>query len=96
MACGIGASTVHRWGRVAWEDKRGMRIVPSNKHDTEELPVMIVKCGALRFIFTDKIDATGAEEIGQLEYNVRFRIPSKNLFRHAASKKGRVFGGANV
>eukprot|EP00975_Prorocentrum_lima_P033102 6945715-Prorocentrum_lima.AAC.1 len=63
MACGIGGSTVHGWGRVAWKDKRGMRILPSEKHDTEELQAMTVKCGALRFIFIDEIEATGAETI---------------------------------
>eukprot|EP00973_Karenia_brevis_P029149 4021377-Karenia_brevis.AAC.1 len=57
---------------------------------------MTVKCGALRFIFIDEIEATGAETIGQLEHNVRFHIPSKNVFRYDAEKKVRVFGGVNI
>lgn len=96
MACGIGGSTVHGWGRIVWQDKRGMRIAPSDKHDTEELSAMTVRCGALRFIFIDEVEATGAETIGQLEHNVRFHVPSKNLFKYDIHKKIRIFGGINV
>eukprot|EP00973_Karenia_brevis_P050710 7044726-Karenia_brevis.AAC.1 len=61
MACNIGGSTVHGRGRVTWKDKRSMRILPSDKHETEELTTMSSKFGALRFIFIDEIEATGAE-----------------------------------
>eukprot|EP00973_Karenia_brevis_P072960 10134917-Karenia_brevis.AAC.1 len=57
---------------------------------------MIVNCGALRFIFTNQIEATGAERICQLEHNVRFHSPSKSPFRYDAAGKVRVFGGVNV
>ena len=43
MACNIGGSTVHGWGRVAFKDKRGMRILPQDAKDSDELPGMAVK-----------------------------------------------------
>ena len=43
MACNIGGATVHGWGRVAFKDKRGMRILPQDTKDINELPGMTVK-----------------------------------------------------
>ena len=93
MACNIGGSTVHGWGRVAFKDKRGVRILPV---ESDEVTGMSTKCGALRFLLVDEIEATGAETIGQLEHNVRFHISSKNKFKYDQLKKVRPFGGVNT
>eukprot|EP00973_Karenia_brevis_P012266 1664951-Karenia_brevis.AAC.1 len=48
---------------------------------------MTTRCGALRFIFIDEVEATGAETIGQLEHNVRFHIPTKIISDMMQQKK---------
>ena len=50
MACDIGGRTVHGWGQVAWQDKRGVRMVPTNTSDTQDSSTMTIRCGALRWM----------------------------------------------
>ena len=56
---------------------------------------MAMKCSALRLLWVDEVEATGAEIIGQLEHNARFRVSSKNKFRYGADNLPRPFGGIN-
>eukprot|EP00973_Karenia_brevis_P020567 2824191-Karenia_brevis.AAC.1 len=77
MASNIGGATLHSWGQVAWKDKRGNFIIPTNRSQIEEIPALGIKCGALRFVFIDEVEATGAELLGQLEHNVRAHVSSQ-------------------
>ena len=43
MACNIGGSTVHGWGRIAFQDKRGFRIQAQESKDAEAMPAMSMK-----------------------------------------------------
>jgi hypothetical protein len=94
MASNIGGSTVHSWGRISFKDKRGVRIVPNESKEGAD--PMNMKCAALRFLFVDEVEASGAETIGQLENNVQFNISSKNKFKYDAQKRLRPFGGVNT
>ena len=58
MACNIGGATVHSWGRIAFKNKRGVRILATDV--SEGMSNLGIKCGALRFLFIDEIEATGA------------------------------------
>ena len=105
MANNIGGSTVHSWGRIGFKDRRGVNIAPRTADD-EETPTMTIKCGKLRFLFIDEIEATGADIIGALEGHVTFHISSQSPFKYSwemndegALKKShlpRCFGGVNV
>ena len=67
---------------------------------------MTVKCGKLRFLFIDEIEATGADTIGTLEAHVCQHISSRSPYKYARlseelgheTKKSlpRCFGGVNV
>ena len=96
MACNVGGSTVHGWGRIAFQDKRGIRILPRDTTDDSEVSALTMKCGALRWLWIDEIEATGADIIGQLEHNVRFHVSSKNKFKYDTAGMIRVFGGVNT
>ena len=50
MACNIGGATVHGWGRVSFQDKRGFRIRPCESQDASEVPAMTVK----EFVFNQE------------------------------------------
>jgi hypothetical protein len=54
------------------------------------------KCGALRFLFIDEVEATGAETIGQLEHNLCFHVSSTNKFKYDSKNLPRPFGGVNT
>ena len=105
MASNIGGSTVHSWGQVGFKDRRGVHIAPKTSQD-QETPTMTAKCGKLRFLFIDEIEATGADTIGALEAHVTFRISSQSPYKFAPKRedngkvtKGllpRCFGGVNV
>ena len=58
MACSSGGATVHSWGRIAFKNKRGVRILATDV--SEGMSNLGIKCGALRFLFIDEIEATGA------------------------------------
>ena len=98
MASNIGGATLHSWGQVAWKDKRGNFMIPANRSQIEEIPALGTKCGALRFLFIDEVEAVGAELLGQLEHNVRAHISSQNSFKYADKEQRypRFFGGVNV
>ena len=55
--------------------------IGSRKHSVseskEEVPSMTMQCNAVRFLFVDEIEATGAETLGALEHNVIMHISSK-------------------
>jgi hypothetical protein len=61
-----------------------------------DVSALSVKCGALRFLFIDEVEATGTEVIGQLDYNVKFHVSSSNAFKYDGNKRLRPFGGVNV
>ena len=82
MANNIGGSTVHSWGRIGFKDRRGVNIAPRTADD-EETPTMTIKCGKLRFLFIDEIEATGADIIGALEGHVTFHISSQSPFKYS-------------
>ena len=96
MACNIGGATVHSWGAVSFKDKRGVTIRPQDQTYSAEIPAMSTKCGALRFLFIDEIEATGADTIGEVEHNVTFHISSKNVFKYKKNGDVRPFGGVNT
>ena len=96
MASNIGGSTVHSWGQIAFKDKRGVQIRPQQSLDSDTSETMSMKCGALRFLLTDEVEAVGAEIVGQLEHNVRCNISSKTAFRYDADQSVRLFGGVNT
>ena len=56
---------------------------------------MSIKCGALRWLFFDEVEATGAEVIGQLEQNVRCHISSKSKYKRT-HKVDCAVGGVNT
>ena len=43
MACNIGGSTVHGWGRISFQDKRGFRIQARESQSAEAMPAMSIK-----------------------------------------------------
>ena len=81
MAAGIGGQTVHSFGNVAYKDKRGKVIRPHDSSDVRDVPAMSIKCGALRWLFGDEVEATGAETIGHMEQIVRLDISSKSKYK---------------
>ena len=87
MASNIGGSTIHSWGQVGFKDRRGTHIAPKTA-EHQETPTMTVKCGKLRFLFIDEIEATGADTIGALEAHVTFHISSRSLYKYAWKKTG--------
>ena len=95
-ASNVGGATVHSWGQIASKDKRGVRIRPQENIDPETGSTMSMKCGALRFLLVDEIEAVGADIIGQLEHNVRFNISIHNPFKYDSDKMQRPFGGVNT
>lgn len=96
MACNVGGSTVHSWGRIVFQDRRGIHILPRNSTEDTTTPALTMKCGALRWLWIDEIEATGADIIGQLEHNVRFHIHSREPFKHDSTGVARAFGGVNT
>ena len=82
-------------GNIVWTDKRGKRIAPQRNDSSDSMPAMGVKTGALRWVFLDEVEATGADVIGQLEHNVRFHVPAKSPFKYK-DKKIRTLGGVNI
>ena len=96
MACGIGGATVHSWGHISFKDKRGVIILPTDGQSTDELPSMTIRCGALRWIFIDEVEALGAETFGELEQTISYHIPSKSPFKRTATGTVRPYGGVNV
>ena len=105
MANNIGGSTVHSWGQIGFKDRRGVRIAPKTA-ENEETPAMTIKCGKLRFVCIDEIEATGAETIGALEAHISFHISSKSPYKYECfyDETGKLnidhlprpFGGVNV
>ena len=105
MVSNIGGSTVHSWGQVGFKDRRGVHIAPKTRQD-EETPTMTVKCGKLRFLFIDEIEATGADTIGALEAHVAFHASRQSPYKFATKREDngkvttdlvpRCFGGVNV
>ena len=87
MASNIGGATVHSWGQIIWKDKRGNLMVPANRAQLDEIPALSTKCGALRWIFIDEVEAVGAELLGQLEHNVRTHISSDSPFKYSNKKQ---------
>ena len=43
MACNIGGATVHGWGRISFQDKRGFRIQARESQNAEAMPAMSIK-----------------------------------------------------
>ena len=82
MAANIDGCTVHGWGNIVWTDKRGKRIAPQKSDCGDSVPAMCTETGALRRIFLDEVEATGAEIIGQHEQSVRFHVPAKSPFKY--------------
>ena len=80
MASNIGGATIHGWGNITWTTKRGVRIAPHENATSDDISALSMKCGALRFLFIDEVEATGAETLGQLEENVRLHISSKKKY----------------
>ena len=81
MACGIGGATAHSWGHISFKGKRGVIILPTDGQSTDELPSMTIRCGALRWIFIDEVEALGSETFGELEQTISYHIPSKKSFQ---------------
>ena len=96
MASNINGNTIHSWGQIAFKDRRGMTINTDKRSTSEEVSTMAIRYNATRFLFIDEIEATGADTIGKLEYNVVFNMSSKNKFKYKPDKNTRPFGGINV
>ena len=96
MASNIQGSTVHSWGKISFKDRRGV-IISTQQGDSEEIPSLTIQCNATRFLFIDEIEATGADTVGSLEYNIMRHISPKNIWRYREDGKSRrIFGGLNV
>ena len=76
MASNIGGNTVHSWGQVGFKDRRGGHIAPKSA-ENEETPAMTMRCGKLRLLFIDAIEAAGADTTGALEEHVTIHIGSR-------------------
>ena len=99
MASNIGGFTHHSWGEVPFKDARGSMICSSSRVEDDFHSSMLSKCGTLRFICIDEVEATGAETTGRLEGNVRKHFGAQNLFRYINAGKDqqvRMFGGVNT
>ena len=87
MADFDGCSTISRTlSHILWKIWLSNKI-PYKKHK---------QCGALRWLWIDEVEATGADTIGDLEHNIRFHISAKSLLKYDSAKNVRVFGGVNV
>ena len=105
MASNIGGSTIHSWGQVGFKDRRGVHIAPKSA-EHEETPTLTIRCGKLRFLFIDEIEATGADTIGALEEHIRQHVGKDRLYKYAWVREAdgrerkaflpRAFGGVNV
>ena len=105
MASNIGGNTVHSWGQIGFKDRRGVHIAPKTA-ENEDTPAMTTKCGKLRFLFVDEIEATGSDIIGALEAHICFHISSQSVYKYAWTMNEakqyvkallpRCFGGVNV
>ena len=99
MACGIGGATLYSWGQIEFLDRQGTRIKPLQRKTRDDLPNMLDKCGALRWIFIDEVEASDAETIGQLEHNIivgTSRQSPHYYCWHDGRQHLRPFAGANV
>ena len=66
-------------------------------NEDEDVTGMHIKCSATRFLFIDEIEATGAETIGDLEFNTKTNVDAKSFFKYFDDRKQiRRFGGINV
>ena len=82
-----------------------MNISPKTA-EGQDIPSMNTKCGDLRFVFVDEIEATGADILGELDNHVRHHMSNASPFkfdwitdemgRHVKAAAPRSFGGANV
>ena len=88
MASNIGGNTVHSWGAVVFQDRRGRNIKPKSC-ENEEVQSMTIRCGKLRFLFIDEIEATGAETIESLERNILFHVSNSNEYKHSWTADGK-------
>ena len=62
-------------------------MVPANRAQLDEIPALSTKCGALRWIFIDEVEAVGAELLGQLEHDVRTHVSSDSPFKYSNKKQ---------
>ena len=84
-------------GKNAFKDRRGTTISGGGRGDWEEVPSMTIQCNSTRFLFIDEIEATGADTIGQLEFNIASHVSPKSLFKYKEDGKTiRPFGGLNM
>ena len=98
-ALNTGGFTLHGWGEVPFKDPRGTVICSRSRGEDDLQSSMMSKCGTLRFICIDEVEATGAETTGKLEGNVGTRISANDLFKYIGEgkkKQVRMFGGVNV
>ena len=98
MASNINGDTVHSWGQVGFKERRGATIAPHGGKGLEEVPTMGIRCNAVRFLFIDEIEATGADTIGILQEKVLLHVSTKSPFRYRDESKEdvRPFGWMNV
>ena len=59
-------------------------------------PAMSAKCVALRLLWSDEVEAAGADTIGHLKHSVCLHISAQNKFRKDANKRVRLFGRVNM
>ena len=86
---------MHSWGKIKFKDRRG-RLIGNNLGE-DELPTLTLQCNAVRFLFVDEIEATGAETLAGLEQNTMRHVSLKNPWRYRSDGKTvRPFGGVNV
>ena len=57
-----------------------MNISPKTA-EGQDIPSMNTKCGDLRFVFVDEIEATGADILGELDNHVRVHMSDESLFK---------------
>ena len=54
-----------------------------SKEARQETSAMAVRCGKLRFLMIDEIEASGADTIGALEEHATFHISSPSRYKYA-------------
>ena len=100
MAARLDGFTVHSWGEVRWQQEgpRGAFTMSSRKGNKQNMSSMAAKMEWARFILIDEIEATAAEDLGEIQDNTA-ESARDLLYKWRRGKdktRQRPFGGLNV
>ena len=96
MASNVGGLALRGRGQAPFKDARGASVCSRGGEGDKLHSLMLSKCGTLRFICVDEVEATGAGTAGKLEGNARKRISNDSPYRRTCEGEPRMFGRVNV